>query len=42
MDKIFSDGRVLFNFAGMNRVTLFRSMDTDFGILPVPKLPLPG
>ncbi len=37
MDKIFSDGRVLFNFAGMNRVTLFRSMDTDFGILPVPK-----
>lgn len=37
MDKIFSDGRALFNFAGMNRVTLFRSMDTDFGILPVPK-----
>lgn len=37
MDKIFSDGRSLFNFAGMNRVTLFRSMDTDFGILPVPK-----
>lgn len=37
MDKMFSDGKVLFNFAGMNRVTLFRSMETDFGILPVPK-----
>lgn len=37
MDKTFSDGRSLYNFAGLNRVTLFRSMDTDFGILPVPK-----
>lgn len=37
MDKMFSDGKVFINFAGMNRVTLFRSMDTDFGILPVPK-----
>lgn len=37
MDKTFSDGRALYNFAGLNRVTLFRSMDTDFGILPVPK-----
>lgn len=37
MDKTFSDGRSLYNFAGLNRVTLFRSMNTDFGILPVPK-----
>ncbi|MHC1693911.1 MAG: hypothetical protein AB9835_01250 [Eubacteriales bacterium] len=37
MDKTFADGRSLFNFAGLNRVTLFRSMETDFGILPVPK-----
>ena len=35
MDKMFSDGKVLFNFAGMNRVTLIRSMETDFGIVPV-------
>jgi ABC-type glycerol-3-phosphate transport system substrate-binding protein len=37
MDKTFSDGRSLYNFAGLNRVTLFRSMNTDFGILPIPK-----
>ena len=37
MDKCFSEGRALFNFAGMNRVTLFREMETDFGILPIPK-----
>lgn len=37
MDKAFSEGRSLYNFAGLNRVTLFRSMNTDFGILPVPK-----
>lgn len=37
MDKCFTEGRSLFNFAGLNRVTLFREMETDFGILPVPK-----
>jgi ABC-type glycerol-3-phosphate transport system substrate-binding protein len=38
MDTGFMDGRVLFNNAGMNRITLFRSMEVDFGILPSPKL----
>ena len=37
IEKAFSDGRALFNFSGINRVTLFRSMEVDFGILPVPK-----
>jgi len=38
MDAGFMEGRVLFSNAGMNRVTLFRSMEIDFGILPSPKL----
>ncbi|MCL2772268.1 MAG: extracellular solute-binding protein [Oscillospiraceae bacterium] len=37
MDRSFTDGRILFLNGGMNRVTLFRSMDTDFGIIPSPK-----
>ncbi len=37
MDRNFSEDRIMFNMAGMNRVTLFRSMETDFGIIPVPK-----
>ena len=37
MDPAFSEGRVLFNVTGLNRVTMFRSMDDDFGILPIPK-----
>ncbi len=37
MDPAFADGRVLFNVTGLNRVTMFRSMDADFGILPMPK-----
>ena len=37
MDASFMEGRILFDNAGMNRVTLFRSMDTDFGIIPSPK-----
>jgi len=37
MDKNFAENRIMFNMAGMNRVTLFRSMETDFGIIPVPK-----
>lgn len=37
LDPMFASDKVLFNTAGMNRVTLFRSMETDFGILPLPK-----
>lgn len=31
IDPAFSEGRVLFNVAGLVRVTVFRSMETDFG-----------
>ena len=34
---MFSENRALFYHAGMNRVTLLRTMETDFGILPPPK-----
>ena len=34
---VFNTNRALFYFSGMNRVTLLRSMETDFGILPPPK-----
>ncbi len=37
MDKNFAENRVMFNMAGLNRATLFRTMETDFGIIPVPK-----
>nr|MBQ4319865.1 extracellular solute-binding protein [Clostridia bacterium] len=37
MDKNFTEGRALFSIAGLNRVSLFRSMEVDFGILPIPK-----
>jgi predicted heme/steroid binding protein len=37
MDKNFEDSLVLYNMAGLNRVTLFRTMEVDFGILPIPK-----
>ena len=37
MDVNFQVGLVLYNMAGLNRVTLFRSMEVDFGILPIPK-----
>lgn len=37
MDPAFAEGRVLFNVTGLNRVTMFRSMEADFGILPMPK-----
>ena len=37
IDKTFIDGRMLFNCAGLVRVTLFRTMDIDFGIIPMPK-----
>jgi len=36
-DKNFIEGRVLYSIAGLNRVTLFRTMDIDFGIIPLPK-----
>ena len=35
---MFSEGRGLFLYTGMNRVTLARAMDFNFGILPNPKL----
>ena len=35
--SVFSENRALFYHAGMNRVTLLRTMETDFGILPPPK-----
>ena len=37
IDPAFSEGRVMFNVAGLVRVTVFRAMETDFGILPMPK-----
>lgn len=36
-DLMFTSGKVLFYTTGLNRVTLFREMETDFGILPMPK-----
>ncbi len=37
MDLAFTEGRVLYACVGLNRVTLFREMEGDFGILPLPK-----
>lgn len=37
LDRNFEEGLVLYNMAGLNRVTLFRTMEVDFGILPLPK-----
>ncbi len=37
MDLAFTEGRVFFACVGLNRVTLFREMEGDFGILPLPK-----
>ena len=34
---VFNTDRSLFYYAGMNRVTLLRDMETDFGIIPPPK-----
>ncbi|MCL2815570.1 MAG: hypothetical protein FWD23_13295 [Oscillospiraceae bacterium] len=34
---VFNTNRGLFYCAGLNRVTLLRSMEIDFGILPLPK-----
>jgi hypothetical protein len=37
LDGVFTEGRCLFSYVGLNRVTLFRNMEDDFGILPTPK-----
>ena len=37
IDKAFIEGRLLFTCAGLVRVTVFRTMDIDFGIIPLPK-----
>lgn len=37
MDTNFQQSLALYNIAGLNRVTLFRAMEVDFGILPMPK-----
>ncbi len=37
MDIIFQSDRALFNICWLNRASLFRDMETDFGILPLPK-----
>lgn len=34
---LFAESRALFYHTGMNRVTLLRTMENDFGILPPPK-----
>lgn len=34
---MMQDDRVLFNVTGMNRCRLYRDMEADFGIVPVPK-----
>ena len=37
IDPSFVANRILFNMAGLVRVTHFRAMETDFGIIPLPK-----
>ncbi len=37
MDVTFQSDRALFNICWLNRASLFRDMETDFGILPLPK-----
>ena len=37
INKAFLEDRALFYCGGMNRVTMLRDMETDFGILPIPK-----
>ncbi len=36
-EKTFSEGRCLFLMGTMNNVASMRDMETDFGILPIPK-----
>lgn len=37
IDPAFTSGRILFNYATLVRVSHFRSMEIDFGIIPIPK-----
>lgn len=37
MDATFQSDRALFNICWLNRASLFREMETDFGIIPMPK-----
>lgn len=37
LDKAFQEDRALFYIAWLNRASLFREMETDFGIIPMPK-----
>ena len=37
LDKAFNTNHALFYAAWLNRATIFRDMETDFGILPYPK-----
>ena len=37
MDATFQSDRALFNICWLNRASLFREMETDFGISPMPK-----
>ena len=37
IDPAFIADRILFNMAGLVRVSHFRAMETDFGIIPMPK-----
>ncbi len=37
LDVVFESDRALFNICWMNRASLFRNMETDFGIIPLPK-----
>lgn len=38
IDPAFMADRILFNMAGLVRVSHFRAMETDFGVIPLPKL----
>ncbi len=37
INKGFIEDRVLFNCTGLNRVSMLREMESDFGLLPIPK-----
>ncbi|MBQ8641384.1 MAG: hypothetical protein IJ480_04135 [Clostridia bacterium] len=37
INKAFSEDRTLFMCTGLNRVSMLREMESDFGLLPIPK-----
>ncbi len=37
INKGFIEDRILFNCTGLNRVSMLREMESDFGLLPIPK-----